>query len=143
LGRQGWVREPDIFVYRHRRRNPTIPDYKAAPFIRVVSEIDGVDMVTVGPKGIFSYCGVKVKDRHDVIFGPEKTANRPREGRKPSALVTDGRNLRLADCCRSVGVCHHMEPAAARKRRARHLRRRLLGTSSNGNAGRTHHRMAV
>src|ERR1700687_1515384 len=48
------VHEPGMFVPAIGA-GTTYPDYKPAPFI-VSSEIDGVDMVTVGTEGIFSYC---------------------------------------------------------------------------------------
>src|SRR4030088_1958119 len=63
------VREPNVFVTAIGA-GTTYPDYKPAPFI-VSSEIDGVDMVTVGTEGIFSYCGVKVKIDTDRYLGPE------------------------------------------------------------------------
>jgi hypothetical protein len=50
----------------------TYPDYKPAPFI-VVSQVRGVDMVTVVTEGIFSYCSFKVKIDTDRYLGPEQS----------------------------------------------------------------------
>src|SRR5256886_15110080 len=63
------VHEPSVFVTAIGA-GTTYPDYKPAPFI-VSSDIDGVDMVTVVPEGIFSYCRVKAKIDTDRYLGPE------------------------------------------------------------------------
>src|SRR3546814_11487314 len=47
----------------------TYPDYKPAPFI-VSSPVECVDMITVVPAGIVSYCGGKVKRDNDHHPGP-------------------------------------------------------------------------
>ena len=52
-------------------RDGKLPDDKPAPFI-VSSKVDGVNLVTVVTEGIFSYCGVKVKNDTDRHLGPER-----------------------------------------------------------------------
>src|SRR5258708_705798 len=65
----------------------TYPDYKPAPF-SVSSRVDGVDMVTWVPEGIYSYCGVKLKIGTDRHLGAECAIVRA-EG-EPVGHVTTG-----------------------------------------------------
>ena len=64
------INREDVFVTAIGA-GTTYPDYKPAPFI-IGSKVDGVDIVKVVTEGIYSYCGVKVKNDTDRHNGPEK-----------------------------------------------------------------------
>ena len=95
------VREPSTFVTAIGA-GTTYPDYKPAPFI-VSSEVDGVDMVTVVTEGIFSYCGLKVKNDTDRHLGAECSAVRA-NGEKIGHVTTAEYGSQML----SLGGVHHL-----------------------------------
>jgi hypothetical protein len=82
-----------------------------------LSEIDGVDMVTVVTEGIFSYCGVKVK------IGPTAISAGDRDGRAQARRSVTSRPANTARrCCRSAAFI--ISPRL-QERGPRHLRRAM------------------
>src|SRR4029079_15740048 len=80
----------------------TYPDYKPAPFI-VASKHQGVDMVTVVTKGIFSYCSFKAKIDTDRWLGPEQATVRC-EGEAVGHVTTAEYGSQML----SLGGVHHL-----------------------------------
>jgi hypothetical protein len=87
----------------------TYPEYKPAPFI-VSSEVDGVDMVTVGDRRHLQYCGVKVKIDTDRYLGPE-TATVRAQGEAVGHVTTSEYGSQML----SLGGVHHLTGGSRRR----------------------------